>query len=153
MKKTDIDNKLRNVTSNKNELNELSKKVKAISTIRLTKDLINKFSIRNGAKYFSSGIFQNYLVFIPAKKHIKYVNRTTLVELWKSNRMSQENIKNITKPDSNLGATFIALHLLLDITFNGHCLIKNSISMPKKLIYFLHTNSMVKKFKHRIYME
>ena len=57
MKKTDIDNKLRNVTSNKNELNELSKKVKAISTIRLTKGLINKFSIRNGAKYFSSGIF------------------------------------------------------------------------------------------------
>ena len=32
----------------------------------LTKDLINKFSIPSGAKYFSSGIFQNYLVFIPA---------------------------------------------------------------------------------------
>ena len=37
------------------------------STIGLTKDLINKFSILNGAKYFSSVIFQNYLVFIPAK--------------------------------------------------------------------------------------
>ena len=34
----------------------------------LTKDLINKFSILNGAKYFSSGIFQNYLVFTSAKK-------------------------------------------------------------------------------------
>ena len=30
--KTDFDNKLEDVTSNKNELNELSKKVKAIST-------------------------------------------------------------------------------------------------------------------------
>ena len=30
--KTDFDNKLKDVTSNKNELNELSKKVKAIST-------------------------------------------------------------------------------------------------------------------------
>ena len=39
----------------------------------LTKDLINKFSILNGAKYFSSEIFQNYLVFIPAKNYIKYI--------------------------------------------------------------------------------
>ena len=31
----------------------------------LKKDLINKFSIRNGAKKIS-GIFQNYLVFISA---------------------------------------------------------------------------------------
>ena len=50
-----------------NELNELSKKVEAISTKGLTKDLINEFNILNGTKYFSSGIFQNYLVFIPAK--------------------------------------------------------------------------------------
>ena len=67
LNKTDFNNKLKDVTSNKNELNELPKKVKAISTKGLTKDLINKFSILNGAKYFSSGIFQNYLVFIPGK--------------------------------------------------------------------------------------
>ena len=63
VKKTDFDNKLKklnkNVASNKikhvlveNELNELSRKVKAISAKGLTKDLINKFSILNGAKYF-----------------------------------------------------------------------------------------------------
>ena len=34
-------NKLKHVTSNKNELHELSKKVKAMSTKVLTKDLIN----------------------------------------------------------------------------------------------------------------
>ena len=33
----------------------------------LAKDLINKFSILNGTKLFSSGIFQKYLV-IPFKK-------------------------------------------------------------------------------------
>ena len=31
-------------------------------------NLINQFSILNGAKYFCSGILQNYFVFIPAKK-------------------------------------------------------------------------------------
>ena len=51
--KTDFDNKLKDVTSNKNELNELSKKVKAISTKGLIKVLINKLSIHNGAKCFS----------------------------------------------------------------------------------------------------
>ena len=50
------------------------KNVKAISTKELTKDLINKSGILNGAKYFSSGIFQNDLVFIPAKKYIRYSN-------------------------------------------------------------------------------
>ena len=60
VKKTDFD---KNVTSNKikhvlveNELNELSEKVKARSTKGQTKNLINKFSILNRAKYFSSGI-------------------------------------------------------------------------------------------------
>ena len=62
----------KNVTSNKTKhiflkKNELSKKVEAISR-RLTKDLINGHKILNSAKYVSSGIFQNYLVFISAKK-------------------------------------------------------------------------------------
>ena len=61
VKKTDFDNKLKEVTSNENELNELSKKVKGISTKGLSKVLIIKFSIVNGAKYFSLEIFQNYL--------------------------------------------------------------------------------------------
>ena len=56
----DFDNKLKNVSSNKNELNELWKKVKVISIKGFTEDLINKLSILNGAKYFSSRIFQNY---------------------------------------------------------------------------------------------
>ena len=57
--KTGFNNKLKDVISNENELNELSKKVKAISTKELKNDLINKFSIFNVAKHFSLGILQN----------------------------------------------------------------------------------------------
>ena len=51
------------------KLNKLSKQVQVISTKRLTKDLINTFSILNIAKQFSLGIFENHLVFIPGKKY------------------------------------------------------------------------------------
>ena len=63
VKKTDFDDKLKNLnknaTSNKtkhvrveNELNELSKIVEAISLKGLTKDLINWYKILNGTKKF-----------------------------------------------------------------------------------------------------
>ena len=58
------------------KMNELSKKVKTISTKGLTKDLIDKFSILNEAKKFSLGIFFSYLLFIPAIKYIKYFHST-----------------------------------------------------------------------------
>ena len=95
--------------------------------------MINKFSILNGAKYFSSGIFQNYLVFMPAKKYIKYFSGTTRINSWKYNGMSEENIENITKSDSNFAPTFVDHHVLPDINFNGHCLINNTY-IPKKVI-------------------
>ena len=63
VRKNDISNFVKKTNLNKNELNELSEKVKAISTKRLTN--------------FSSGIFQNYLVFIPANKCIKYFSGNT----------------------------------------------------------------------------
>ena len=62
---------------NKNKLNQLPKKVKAISTKGLAKNLKNRFSILNGAKNFSSGIFQNYLVFMSAKTYFQYFIGTT----------------------------------------------------------------------------
>ena len=95
--------------------------------------MINKFSILNGVKCFSSGIFQNYLVFIPAKTFTKYFSGTTRIKLWKSNRMSEENIENITKSDNNFAPTFINHHVLPGINFNGHCLIKNNLSIPENV--------------------
>ena len=97
-----------------NQLNELSKKLEATSGKSLTKDLlINKFSILNVTKYFSSQIFQNYLVFIPAKKYLKYFSATTQINSWKSNEKSEESIENVTKSDSNFALTFVAHHVLL----------------------------------------
>ena len=107
-----------------NESNELSKQVKGISTKRLKKYLIDKFNIANGPKYFSSGIFQNYLVFVPGKTYIKNFSGTTRIDSWKSNGVSEEKIENIIKSGSNFATTFVDHNLLPDINFNGYCLIK-----------------------------
>ena len=56
-----------------------TKKVEPISAKELTKNLINGYTILNGAENFSSGIFQNFLVFIPDKKHIIYFNGITQI--------------------------------------------------------------------------
>ena len=131
----------KNVTSNKtkhvlveNELNELSEKVKAIATKGLKIFLRNKFSILNEAKCFSSRIFQNILVFIPAKKYIKFFSGTTRIDSWKSNRISKENIENKTRSDSNFVPTFVDPQVLSDIHFNGCYLINNNIHILKKVI-------------------
>ena len=54
--------------SNKNELNELSKKLKAISKKGLTKDLIDQFSIINGAIFiifiFVQEYFRNIICYL-----------------------------------------------------------------------------------------
>ena len=48
--------------------------------------------------------------------------------------MSEENIENITKSDSNIAPTFVDHHVLPDINFNGNCLISNNISISKEVI-------------------
>ena len=48
--------------------------------------------------------------------------------------MLEENIKNITKSDSNFVSTFGDHHVLPHINFNGHSLTKNNIPIPKKVI-------------------
>ena len=101
----------------------------------LIKDLINKFCVLNGSKYFSSGIFQNYLVLKTTRKYIKFFNGTTLIDLWKSNGMSKENTENITKSGTSFAPTFVNYDLLPDKNVNWNCLIKNNISIPKKVTY------------------
>ena len=56
--------------------------------------------------------------------------------------MSKEGIENKTKSDSNFAPTFVDHHLLPDINFNGHCLIKLNILISKKInIYISDTIS------------
>ena len=72
---TDFDNKLKN----------LYKNVTSNKTTKLAKGLVNKFSALNGANKFSSGIFQNYLVFFPAKNTLNIL--VALLELIRVNLM------------------------------------------------------------------
>ena len=53
-----------------------------------------------------------------------------------------EKTGNIFKSDSNFARTFIEHHLLLDISFSGYCLIKNNISIPKKIINLYISNTL-----------
>ena len=99
----------------------------------MTKDLIDKFSILNEVKYFPLGIFQNYLVFIPAKKYIEYFSGTTRIISWKSNGISQEDNEYIAKSESNSSPAFVDHPLSTDRNFNRHSLI-NIISIPKEVI-------------------
>ena len=90
-------------------------------------------------------MFQNYLVFIPAKKYVIYFSCTTPTDLQKSNGTSRENIKNVTKTNSNFAPYFADHHVLLGINLNGHCLMNNNISIPKKTnkFTFLQAESWV----------
>ena len=45
--------------------------------------------------------------------------------------MSEKNIENITKSIRNFAPTFVDHHVLPDISFNGHCFMNNTISIPK----------------------
>ena len=80
--------------------------------------MINKFSIINGSKYFSLGIFENYLAFIPNTKYMKYFHGTTQIYSCKSKGMSEESIENKIKSGSNFVPTFVDDHSLPDINFN-----------------------------------
>ena len=92
---------------------------------------------------------------MPVVKYNEYIHATNRIYSQKSNRISKESIENITKSDSNFAPTFIDHHSLPNINFCGHCLIKNNISIPKKVIYlyFLHIRSTIKKLKHRFYIK
>ena len=83
-------------------------------TKELTKDLMNKYNILNRPKYFSLGIFQNYLVFIPGKTYIRYFSDTTRIDSWKSNGMSKKQIEN------KLNQTAILHQLLLISSITRH---------------------------------
>ena len=103
VKKTDFDNELKILLRIKMNQTNYRKKVKSISTKGLASDLINKFSILNGAKYFSSRIFKNYLVFKLAKKNTLYI-LVALLGMIRGNLMEYQNL--------------MECHFLSDICFN-----------------------------------
>ena len=95
--------------------------------------MINKFSTLGGGKKTFSGIFENCLVFIPAKKYINYFSGTTRIDSWKSNGISEENIENIIKSENIFTPTFLDHRILPDKNLNGNCSMNNTY-IPKKVI-------------------
>ena len=69
------------------------KKVEAISTKGLTKNLMNKCKVLDCAKYCFSGILQNYLVLISSNKDFKFFSSATEIYSQKSKGMSEESIE------------------------------------------------------------
>ena len=65
------------------ELYELSEKVTLISTKGLTKDLINKYSTFNGARYFFKNELQNYFVSQVSINYFKLLTNSYTVKEWK----------------------------------------------------------------------
>ena len=65
-------------------------------------------------------------------EYIKYFHGTTQIYSWKFNVMPEESIENISISDINLALAFVDHHVLPDINFNEHFLIKNNISISKK---------------------
>ena len=62
--------------------------------------------------------------------------------------MSEESIENMTKSDTSFAPTFVDHHLLPDMNFNEHCLIKSNISIPKKLINLYITYTLSPQLKN-----
>ena len=62
--------------------------------------------------------------------------------------MSQESMENITKSDKSFAPTFVDPHLLPDMNFNGHCLIKSNISIPKKVINLYISYTLGPQLRH-----
>ena len=65
---------------------------------------------------------------------MKHFSDTTWIESQKSKGMSEESIENLIKSESIFAPIFVDQLLLPNMNFNGHYLIKNNISIPKKAI-------------------
>ena len=65
---------------------------------------------------------------------MKHFSDTTWIESWKSKGMSEESIENLIKSEIIFAPIFVDQLLLPNKNFNGHCLIKNNNSVPKKTI-------------------
>ena len=77
---------------------------------------------------------------MPAKKDI---------DSWKSNKMSEGNIENISRSGSNFAPILVDLHVLPDKNFNWHYSINYNISIPKKVINLIISYTLSSWFLNR----
>ena len=101
--------------------------------------MINKYSILNGAKYFSSNGLQNDLVFI-SNRCIEFIsNDSDNTELCSSTGMSQKSIKNQHTSDINFSPKMIDNYILNGrVRFKGICLKQVSVSFLHRKVVNLY---------------
>ena len=66
----------------------------------------------------------------------------------KSNGISEKTIEKIIKSASNFPPNFVNHHTLSNINFDRHCLIKNNISIPKKVINLYISYTLTPKLRN-----
>ena len=73
--------------------------------------------------------------------------------MWKSDGVSEENIENITKSDSNFAPTFVDHHVLPDINSNERCLMNTYFTLNNCLFgsVKLTKNADPDKYKYSHY--
>ena len=54
----------------------------------------------------------------------------------------------VERSDSNFAPIFVDYHSLSDMNFNGHCLIRNNISIPKKVINLYISYTLVPQLRN-----
>ena len=107
----------------------------------MTKVLISKYSILNGAKHFSSDGSENYLVLTSTSEYITYFSSNDNIYSWKYKEMSEENINNPSTPDNSFVPKRIFGYPLSKVKFNGNCLKQNSVSLLHKNVASLYITS------------
>ena len=92
--------------------------------------MINKYSIINEAKYFSSNGLQNYLVFQPNNGFFKYIdNNSSEIESMESKGMSKKSIKDSHTSDITFSPELIdKFDRFGRLKFKGICLKHDSVS-------------------------
>ena len=107
--------------------------------------MINKYSILNGAKCFSSDGLQNYLVFISTRRIEWIINngRYSRIESWESTEMSQESIKNPHTSVVNFAPKLIDGNQFREAKFRGICVKQDSVSFFIKCSKFIYLHLFI----------
>ena len=109
--------------------------------------MINKYSIINEAKCFSSNGLQNYVVFQPNNGFFKYIdNNSSEIESMESKGMSKKSIKDSHTSDITFSPELIdKFDRFGRLKFKGICLKHDSVSFKHKklvnvyILYILNT--------------
>ena len=100
--------------------------------------MINKYSIVNGAKYFSSGRLQNYIVAV-LTRHVGFLANDGKICFWKFTWTSKKGIKNPQTSDISLTPDLINGYPIKSVKLKGIWLKQECLFlfMEIKFIYFL----------------